>query len=193
MIGCWNKSVILTYVGLISCVIGITTNNINYAFVCLIVSGVCDLFDGTVARMCKRTEQEKQFGIQLDSLNDVLCFLAQPITIFLKMGYTEWYHVAIYILYACFGVARLAYFNISTSVENPVKYYTGLPVTLAALIYPLTYTFLRTFDFFNTLFPFIMLIVSILFVSKIKIKKPNKILYILLSLLAITVTILLLV
>ena len=165
MIGCWNKSVLLTYVGLIACILGITTGNITHAFICLIVAGVCDLFDGTVARMCKRTEFEKQFGIQLDSLNDVLCFLALPISIFLKMGYTEWYHVAIYILYACFGVARLAYFNTNALDGKPVKYYTGLPVTLAALIYPLAYTFLRNFDFFDTLFPFLMLIVSILFVS----------------------------
>ena len=60
-IGVWNKSVILTYIGLFFSVIGMylafTNENILYAFSCLMVSGVCDLFDGKVARMCKRTEK----------------------------------------------------------------------------------------------------------------------------------------
>ena len=58
----WNKSVILTYVGLIFTIVGIyiclTTQNILHALSCLMVSGVCDLFDGMVARKCKRTKEE---------------------------------------------------------------------------------------------------------------------------------------
>ena len=72
IIGKWNKSVILTYFGMISALAGIflafTQENINYPMACLMAAGVCDLFDGTVARMCKRTEEEKAFGIELDSL-----------------------------------------------------------------------------------------------------------------------------
>ena len=67
----WNKSVILSYVGLVFAIVGmyicVTTGNILHALSCLIVSGVCDLFDGKIARMCKRTKDEIKFGIQLDS------------------------------------------------------------------------------------------------------------------------------
>ncbi len=45
------------------------------ALLCLMVSGLLDAFDGRIARTKKnRTEQEKRFGIQIDSLNDVVCF-----------------------------------------------------------------------------------------------------------------------
>lgn len=77
IIGKWNKSVILTYIGLIFSVLGIficstKENSINIAMCCLIISGICDLFDGFIARKCKRTEEEKKFGVQLDSLVDVI-------------------------------------------------------------------------------------------------------------------------
>ncbi|QQS18413.1 CDP-alcohol phosphatidyltransferase family protein [Candidatus Saccharibacteria bacterium] len=32
---------------------------VSYGFVCLMIAGICDIFDGTVARHCKRTEDEK--------------------------------------------------------------------------------------------------------------------------------------
>lgn len=58
MIGKWNKSVILTYLSLSISIIGIilVLNNIKlkYAIICLIISGVCDMFDGTVARRIER-------------------------------------------------------------------------------------------------------------------------------------------
>ena len=61
-IGKWNKSVILTYVGLMFAVAGIflafTTDKITYSYSCLMMAGICDLFDGMVARKCKRTEEE---------------------------------------------------------------------------------------------------------------------------------------
>ena len=44
------------------------------------------MFDGKVARMCKRTEEEKQFGIQIDSLADTINFIALPVVIMLSLG-----------------------------------------------------------------------------------------------------------
>ena len=45
------------------------------AVFCLALSGLCDMFDGKIARRKKdRTEDEKKFGIQIDSLCDVVCF-----------------------------------------------------------------------------------------------------------------------
>ena len=60
MIGFYNYSVILTYIGLVSSVFGITQvfeNHMSIAFLCLLLSGICDLFDGKIARSMKnRTE-----------------------------------------------------------------------------------------------------------------------------------------
>ena len=80
-IGKYNKSVILTYIGITLAVCGIIFSflgNISNAMICLIFSGICDLFDGKIARLCKRDEQEKEFGKQIDSLADVFLFLALP-------------------------------------------------------------------------------------------------------------------
>ena len=71
-IGVYDYTVILTYLGLISSVFGITQaihGDYKVAVFCLAFSGVCDAFDGRVARCKKnRTEDGKNFGIQLDSL-----------------------------------------------------------------------------------------------------------------------------
>lgn len=181
IIGKWNKSVIVTYIGLALSILGIYLSfkgKILYALSCLIVAGICDLFDGTIARMCKRTEEEKAFGIQLDSLVDVINFLAFPIVIYLNIGLTKWYFIILYIMYAICGTARLAYFNISLEEENKdkaVKYYSGLPVTFAALIIPLAYLlgYIIPKSIFNIYFGIIMLLISILYILNIKIKKPS--------------------
>ena len=76
LIGVYDYTVILTYLSLFSAVFGIHSamqGNFGAAFNCLFISGICDAFDGMVARTKKdRTEDEKNFGIQLDSLCGVL-------------------------------------------------------------------------------------------------------------------------
>lgn len=86
MLGFYNYGVILTYLSLASSVLGIlaTLNgpHITLAIVCLMVSGFLDAFDGTVARTRKNaTDQEKSFGIQIDSLCDMVCFGVLPVCI----------------------------------------------------------------------------------------------------------------
>ena len=80
MIGVYDYTVLATYLSLAFGVSGILAamNGSPYsALLCLMVSGLLDAFDGRIARTKKnRTEQEKRFGIQIDSLNDVVCFPA---------------------------------------------------------------------------------------------------------------------
>ena len=59
MIGFYNYTVILTYISLISSFIGITQlfkGNFLFSVFCLIISGGCDMFDGPVARSCKKKD-----------------------------------------------------------------------------------------------------------------------------------------
>ena len=198
IIGKWNKSVIMTYIGLGFSTLGIYLSlkgEILYALSCLIVAGICDLLDGAIARKCKRTEQEKEFGIQLDSLVDVYSFIAFPIIIYLSMGLINWYNIPIYIIFGICGVARLAYFNITleeTNKDQAVKYYSGLPVTFTALIIPLIYliSYLIPTSIHTIYFTIIMFIISILNVLNIKIKKPTTKIYPVFIILAIIVLIL---
>lgn len=63
MIGFYNYSVILTYIGLVSSVFGITQvfeNHMSIAFLCLLLSGICDLFDGKIARSMKTEQSMKR-------------------------------------------------------------------------------------------------------------------------------------
>lgn len=185
ILGMWNKSVILTYVGMAFAVLGmcaaISGGKLNYAYACLIVAGVCDLFDGAVARRVKCTEEEKQFGIQLDSLVDVVSFIALPITIFCAMGFTKGYQIGLYVLFAVSGIARLGYFNVVTADENgPVKYYTGLPVTYSALLFSLANlgSYILQAEQFEILFTLLIFGVAVLEILKVPVVKPKGIAYV---------------
>ena len=90
MIGVYDYTVLATYLSLAFGVSGILAamNGSPYsALLCLMVSGLLDAFDGRIARTKKnRTEQEKRFGIQIDSLNDVVCFGVLPGVIGASLG-----------------------------------------------------------------------------------------------------------
>jgi CDP-diacylglycerol--serine O-phosphatidyltransferase len=158
----------------------------------LIFAGVCDLFDGKFANSFERTEEEKAFGIQIDSLADMINFVAAPIILSLCLGLSQWYHLIIYSFYALAGITRLAYFNIAAESDRnaPLKYYTGLPVTFAALIFPVAWLlswWLPT-GVFNAVYALIFTTVAVLFISNFKIKKPRGTAYVFFILLAAVLT-----
>lgn len=192
-IGKWNKSVILSYIGLIFGILGIYSamhGDINNAFVCLVIAGVCDMFDGKIARACKRTEEEKQFGVQLDSLIDIVNFGAFPVVIYLSLGFVAWYQIVIYSLFMVAQVARLAYFNIlvkDSNKDKPVKYYQGLPVTSSAIILPAVYllSLLLNKLYFETVFTLTLLIMSFLHIYNFKVFKPKGVAYVVFGILAL--------
>ena len=197
MIGKWNKSVILSYIGLLFALLGmgfaLKGFDIKYALVCLIVAGLCDTFDGTVARRCKRTKEEKAFGIELDALIDVFNFVALPLVICMTMGLKTKYHLIIYAIYTIFAIARLAYFNITLEDDSKaIKYYTGLPVTYAAFFLPVFYLLSYVIDknIFNYVYTGMMLFIGIWYILKVKVPKPNLIASIFFLLLGIVVSIL---
>lgn len=178
LIGFYNKSVILTYVGVALAVVGTYfafAANKKAAVICLIIAGICDLFDGAVARRCKRTQQEKQFGVQIDSLCDVVNFLVLPVTVCIGSDLTRAWQIAIYIIYVLAGITRLGYFNITAHSNTPVKYYSGLPVTFSAMIFSLLVLFSSTL--FKSavwiILPCGLLITALLFIVNIKIPKPG--------------------
>ena len=65
MIGYYNVSVILTYIGLLSSLFGMANLSvarsnpwaIKIAFLCLLFSGLCDMFDGKIARRTNRSPE----------------------------------------------------------------------------------------------------------------------------------------
>ena len=98
--------------------------------------------------------------------------------IFYGLGYTSWYNVIIFALFTLGGVIRLGYFNViaeEKAVNNPVKYYSGLPVTASAIIFPLIYilsVFVSAVEF-KMLFTLTMAFVAVLYVLNFKVRKPD--------------------
>ena len=193
-IGKYNKSVIVTYIGACLSIIGIylTLNeNISDAIICLIFAGICDLFDGKIARMCKRDDVEKEFGKHIDSLVDVISFIAFPAVIGMKLfsSLYAWTNIVI-LLYSLSGVIRLAWFNIVSSKEKEVKYFVGVPVAYIALILPIIYAVQLFFKInLDFIYPIIYGLFAFFFILNIKIPKPREIWYVFFSIVAIFVTI----
>ena len=114
-IGFYDYTVILTYVSVISAVMGMVSAHrgaFGVAMLCLFLSGFCDAFDGKVARTKKnRTDDEKAFGIQLDSLCDVVSFGVFPAYLCYCMGVNTVIGIILVCLFSLCAVIRLAFFN----------------------------------------------------------------------------------
>ena len=199
MIGFYDYTVWLTYLSFISACAGIFLTLANSSpfqgIVCLLVSGLCDAFDGKVASTKKnRTETGKQFGIQIDSLSDVVAFGILPAVIgieafrtFIKVdigvrkGALFLYVVTfiIAIMYMLAAYIRLAYYNVTEEERQKTEtgrrtYYTGLPVTSAALVFPVLCLLSRVSrEMFITAYFAVMLLMSFLFLINVPIKKPG--------------------
>lgn len=182
-LGVYNPSIILTYISAFCSLYGIGNllirsnqdpfESLKLSMILLIVAGVCDMFDGKIARMCKRTEREKAFGIQLDSLADTVSFVVFPAVILMFTTGMHIISVSIAMFYIFAGIMRLGWFNVITEESN--GYYYGLPVTLAALIFP-TCFFIMSFlnvPFQATLMHVLYGATATAFILNFKFKKPR--------------------
>lgn len=107
------------------------------AIICMIFAGVVDLLDGLIARKIDRTPLQSEVGKQLDSLVDVCSFGFSPVIFAYCFGLQDPYSVAMLAFYAAMATLRLAYFNSTgLSVSGGDSFFTGLPVTYAALFIP---------------------------------------------------------
>lgn len=183
MIGFYNYTVVLTYLSLACSVVGISfaiSGNTFIAILCLLISGCCDMFDGRIARSKRdRTRDEENFGMEIDSLCDLVCFTALPAVIAYCLGGLKPLAVFSGALLVLCGVIRLAYFNVleirrrAESPDAPTEY-RGLPVTVAALIFPTVYLLKNVIGTaFPTVFHISMIITAILYVLNFRIKKPG--------------------
>jgi CDP-diacylglycerol--serine O-phosphatidyltransferase len=161
----------------------------------LMIAGICDLFDGTFARLFKRDSEELAFGVQIDSLADMVSFIALPIVLLIVAGCANPLYTILFAAYALAGLIRLAYFNITSEErgEGRISYYRGLPVTYAALLFPLVWIVSRVVPapVSSLLLPAAMGILSVLFVLNIPIRKPRGLAYVFFLLLAVVMTVLL--
>lgn len=184
MIGFYDYTVVLTFMSLVSTVIGMTQamdGRFRTALICLAISGLCDTFDGRIARTKKdRTDDQKLYGIQLDSLCDVVCFGVFPAMICYLMGLNGVVSIAALCYFVLCGVIRLAYFNVletnrQSGDPDAEKVYHGLPITSIAVILPLV--FVAGMFVGDTAFQWMllatMLIVGTLYIIDFRMRKPK--------------------
>ena len=195
-----DYTVVLTYIGFASGITGMfcaSTRHIRWAVFFLALSGLCDMFDGKIARTKKnRTEDEKNFGIQIDSLCDVVCFGVLPIIICFNLGMRHIYSMVILVLYGLAGVIRLGYFNVmeakrQSETDENRKYYQGLPITSMAIALPILFVvspLLPGHNAFLVILHIMVAVVGILFVTDFKMRKPSvKELFMLVAVVALAV------
>lgn len=202
MIGYYNYTMILTYLSLIFSGVGIfaSLSGGGHPYIgifALLASGLCDAFDGRVARTKKdRCERECRFGVQVDSLADVVAFGVLPACIgaglykasmifdppqdpclVARVPYPV--YVGIFVIYVLAALIRLAYFNVQAEAgcaagEKVQKVYYGLPVTSSALIFP-TFLLLRHLICADIAIGYyaVMLLTALAFVCKFRMRKPT--------------------
>lgn len=200
LIGSYNKTVLITYLGIVVSIAGMMLalqGKLQISLVCLIIAGLCDLFDGRFANLFERNDYEKGFGIEIDSLGDMINFAAFPVILFYSLGLNDWWHLLLFSFYVLAAITRLAHFNVIAK-QQPAgqrnEYFQGLPVTYSALIFPLFWLLISWFLPAAKEILFVLLIISvgILFILNIKIPKPKGRMYVFFGLLAIVVSFLIL-
>ena len=185
MLGFYNYTVILTYAGMLISFVGaamVLNGNIHAALVCLMLSGLCDMFDGKVASTKKdRTDKEKRFGIQIDSLSDLISFGVLPALLIYQIADKSIVGLVTSACYVLSALIRLSYFNVDeeerqnqTAERRTV--YLGLPVTTVALIIPIVIVIADMLAWpMKIVGPVMLLVIAIMFITPFQIKKPGNI------------------
>jgi CDP-diacylglycerol--serine O-phosphatidyltransferase len=111
-------------------IISVMGERYEAAAVAIFLSGLLDGLDGRVARLTRSTSQ---FGVEFDSLADLVAFGVAPALLAFQwalapFGRLGW--LAAFMFVVC-GALRLARFNVQKSVED-VSYFKGLPIPAAA-------------------------------------------------------------
>ncbi len=120
-----------TFFGVMS-IIASSQGKFEKAFIYIILSLIADGLDGRIARLTNTTSK---FGVEFDSLADIVAFgVAPAMMLFFAIGENYGrFGALISGLYVVFGAIRLARFNVTTA-ENDPRYFIGLPIPTAAVV-----------------------------------------------------------
>ncbi|MBQ1440658.1 MAG: CDP-alcohol phosphatidyltransferase family protein [Clostridia bacterium] len=184
IIGYYNYTVVLTYLGMISACVAVflAIGGSNWlAIWFMMFAGLCDMFDGTVASTKKdRDDNQKSFGIQIDSLCDLVGFGVAPGIFVYSLSENKISAgiAAVFLILA--AVIRLAYFNVLEANRQKQesghrKSYLGVPVTTIVLVMPIVYV-LNALGVFRSeyFFQATAVLVGIGFITPVYIKKPQR-------------------
>ncbi len=124
------------FIGIVNSING----NFELAAIAILVSCVFDILDGKIARMTGGTSR---FGVEYDSLADLVAFGVAPGLLMYLMALKPFSRVgwlAAFVFMAC-GALRLARFNVQVETASK-KYFVGLPIPGGALFIATTVLFM---------------------------------------------------
>lgn len=182
LLGYYDYTVILTYCGMLFAFCGIL-QVIKGAYwdavLSLMLAGICDMFDGTVASTKDRSPNEKRFGIQIDSLSDLISFGVLPAIFVYMISDKNAVAGIVSALFVLSALIRLAYFNVleeerQSQTTESRKSYLGIPVTNIAILLPACYLLFSHRVIRNVVcFPILLVLLGAGFLLPVEIKKPG--------------------
>ncbi|HEX2927298.1 MAG TPA: CDP-diacylglycerol--serine O-phosphatidyltransferase [Ruminiclostridium sp.] len=167
---------LLTFINLslgIIALLFVLKKDLVQASLLVLVAALTDRFDGKAARMLDCTSE---LGKELDSLSDLISFGVAPMIITWKISFFGFPVIGclLAVIYPIAGAYRLARYNVTTF--NNV--FSGVPITIAGAFLSIInlcnsyYIVQHRYSIMNTYFTaVIVLLLSFLMVSKIRIKK----------------------
>ena len=129
------------------------------------------IFDGLDGRIARMTNTTSQFGVEFDSLADIISFgIAPAMLLYFFIG-DEFgrFGILVSALYVIFGAIRLARFNISTAKTDP-NVFIGLPIPTAAIFISMWILLFHKYDLqaYSIVLLLLALGVAILMVSNFR-------------------------
>ena len=144
------------------------------AMIGLIWAVLFDWSDGNIARRMKgRTDEQRAFGGQLDSLIDIVSFGVCPAVVLLSYGdFSPWFFPGAFLIVAA-GVLRLSYFNVYGLVSETS--YQGLAIDNNGIFLALLFVFngMISESAFTTVLYILILTLAFLNVAPIKTPKMS--------------------
>ena len=130
------------------------------------------IFDGLDGRVARLTNTCSRFGVEFDSLADMVAFgVAPALLIYLFIGYEFGrFGIVIAAIFVIFGAIRLARFNVMTTKVEP-SVFIGVPIPTAAVFVSLLVLLFEKYEFkteYGIILLLLSLLVSLLMVSNIR-------------------------
>ena len=127
------SSIFLGFYAMTLCAGDVSPAQLNQAALAIFFAIFFDAFDGRVARM---TKTQSDFGVELDSLADVISFGAAPALLLYKWALAPlgFFGFFLSFAFAACGALRLARFNVLAhrGEKGSSRFFVGLPIPLAA-------------------------------------------------------------
>ncbi len=129
------------------------------------------VFDGLDGRIARMTNTTSQFGVEFDSLADIISFGITPAMLLYFFIGDQFgrFGILVSALYVIFGAIRLARFNISTAKTDP-NVFIGLPIPTAAIFVSMWILLFHkyTLEDYGIILLFLTLGIAVLMVSNFR-------------------------